>query len=115
MFEADGARAEVLGARECAYWQHAVDCTDRLRAARPGQFFDVDHRRFHSDPLGTIRALYAHFDLGPEQVALERMRRWVETARLPGTASIAIDWQTMASARQVRESFAAYCARHALH
>jgi hypothetical protein len=37
----------------------------------PGRFFDVDYRAFVADPLGTLRRIYAHFDLelGPEQEA----------------------------------------------
>ena len=116
MFEGDAARAEVLGARECAYWQRAVDCTDQLRAARPGQFFDVDHRRFHSDPLGTIRALYAHFGLRLDQVALGRMQRWIDdspTTRHGEHRYRLADYGV--SEQQVRDRFAAYRARHALH
>ena len=80
MFEGDAARAEVIGPRECAYWRKALDRTQLARSARPAQFFDIDHRRFVADPLGTVRALYVHFGLELAASAEQAMRAWISAS-----------------------------------
>lgn len=77
VFEGDRARADVIGPRECAYWRKALDDTDAARRLRPYQFFDIDHRRFRADPLGTVRELYTHFELELSGPAEQAMRRWI--------------------------------------
>jgi len=77
MFEGDATRADVIGPRECRYWRQALDRTNRARRTRPAQFFDVDHRRFVADPMGTVKAIYAHFGLELSAVARERMQAWI--------------------------------------
>jgi hypothetical protein len=77
MFEGETARAEVIGPRECRYWRQALDCAAEVRRSRPTQFFDVDHRRFVSNPLGTVRSIYAFFGLELSVPARERMQSWI--------------------------------------
>jgi hypothetical protein len=80
MFEGDSARADVIGPRECSYWRQALDRTQGARDRRPTQFFDIDHRRFVADPLGTIRDLYAHFALELSESAEQAMGGWISAS-----------------------------------
>ena len=84
MFEGEAARPEVLGPRECAYWQRAVQRTEHVRRSRPEQLYDVDHRKFHADPLGTVRGIYDYFGLTLSADAEQLMRQWI--ARNPTAA-----------------------------
>lgn len=63
MFEGEATRAEIIGPRECRYWKQALRRTEQVQRSRPQQFFDVQHKDFVADPLGTVRAIYDHFDL----------------------------------------------------
>lgn len=56
-------RPERIGPDEAAKWRRAVDRTEAARARRPGRIYDVDHRQFHADPIGVVRAIYRRFDL----------------------------------------------------
>ena len=68
----------VLGQRDLDYWSKGVEAMRRARAERPAdQFHDVAHSDFHSDPIGTIRAIYDHFGLTLDEVTEERMRTWI--------------------------------------
>jgi hypothetical protein len=77
MFEGDAARSDVIGPRECRYWRQALDSAAEARRSRPTQFLDVDHRRFVTDPLGTVRSIYASFGLELSALAQERMQSWI--------------------------------------
>lgn len=77
MFEGEATRAEIIGPRECRYWKQALSRTDEVQRSRPKQFFDVEHRDFVADPMGTVRAIYDHFDLELSANAHERMREWI--------------------------------------
>jgi hypothetical protein len=77
MFEGDATRADLIGSRECRYWRQALERTDQARRTRPAQFFDVDHRGFVADPMGTVRAIYAHFGLELSAGVRERMQAWI--------------------------------------
>jgi len=109
MFEGEAARAQVLGPRECTYWQRAVERTEQVRASRPAQFYDVDHRHFHADPLGTVRGIYQYFGLHLEADAQQLMRQWI--ARNPTAAHGEHRYQAGSygiSEERIRELFAAY-------
>ncbi|HLZ96671.1 MAG TPA: sulfotransferase [Steroidobacteraceae bacterium] len=115
MFEGDAARAEVIGPRECAYWSRAVERTARIRAARPGQFYDVDQRQFHADPLGTVRGIYEFFGLRLSEAAALSMQRW--TAESPTTKHGEHRYDLASygvSEGEIREQFAAYRRDHSL-
>jgi len=71
-------RPERIGAAEAAKWRRAIDRAEAARARRPGRFFDVDHRRFHADPIGVVRAIYRRFDLELRENVVGRMRDWLE-------------------------------------
>jgi len=77
MFEGDAARTDLIGPRERRYWREAVDTAQEARRRRPSQFFDVDHRRFVADPLGTVHDIYEFFGLQLPAAARERMRAWI--------------------------------------
>jgi hypothetical protein len=77
IYEGDATRADAIGPRECVYWRKALEQTRAARRGRERQFFDVQHSAFHADPLGTVRGIYAYFDLTLSPEAEERMRRWV--------------------------------------
>ena len=78
MFEGAAARADVIGPRECAYWQQGLHRTAAARQVRGGQFFDADHRDFVADPLRVVKAIYEHFGLSLSALAEQRMQRWIE-------------------------------------
>lgn len=109
MFEGEAARPEVLGPRECAYWQRAVERTEQVRRLRPAQFCDVDHRRFHLDPLGIVREIYAHFDLTLSAQAERSMQGWIERdrARAQDEHRYTVEGYGV-SEKQIRDAFAAY-------
>jgi hypothetical protein len=78
MFEGEATRAGIIGPRECRYWQQALSRTDNARRSRAKQFFDVDHREFVADPMGTVRSIYSYFGLELSSIAQERMQVWIK-------------------------------------
>jgi len=113
MFEGDAARAEALGPRECAYWSRAVEQTAQVRRSRPQQFYDVDHREFHRDPLATVRGIYDHYGLTLRQESERRMREWI--ARNPTARHGEHRYHVSSygiSEQRIRDEFAAYRERH---
>ena len=113
MFEGDAARPDVLGPRECAYWQRAVEHTEQVRRSCPERFHDVDHRGFHADPLGTVRGIYEHFGLTLAAETERLMRQWI--ARNPTAAHGEHRYQLASygvNERRIRDDFAAYRERH---
>lgn len=80
-FEGETARPEVLGQQECTRWRMALDRMQAARRDRPGQFYDVDHRQFIADPLGTVRALYEQLGLRISEAAERRMNEWAVANR----------------------------------
>ena len=113
MFEGDAAQPEVLGPRECAYWQRAVEHTEQVRRSFSERFHDVDHRGFHADPLGTVHGIYEHFGLTLTAETERLMRQWV--ARNPTAAHGEHRYQLASygiNERRIREDFAAYRERH---
>lgn len=68
-----------LGQRESALWSEAMRRSMAVRDRHPtNRFFDVDHRAFHADPLGTVRRIYAHFGLDLSALAEARMKARIE-------------------------------------
>lgn len=79
ILEGDGVRLPHIGPRECKYWSHAVERAARVRERySPRQFFDVDHRRFHSEPMQVVSELYSHFDLELDAQVAVTMRQWLD-------------------------------------
>jgi hypothetical protein len=115
MYEGEAVRAELIGPRECDYWGAAVEAAQLERERHPRQFFDVHHGSIYADPLGTVRAIYDHFDLTLGETAAARMQGWI-TENPPGKhgehrydiGSFGI------SAEAVRCRFAGYMSRHGL-
>ena len=77
MLEGDAMQPHAIGPRECDYWLGAVTRAATVRATRPQQFFDVDHRRFHTQPLVVVRELYEYFGLTLDRDAESAMREWI--------------------------------------
>jgi hypothetical protein len=78
VLEGNGVRLSSIGRRECNYWSEAVERAAAVRERRsPRQFFDVDHRRFHSDPMQVVRELYGHFGLELDEQVTGAMRLWL--------------------------------------
>ncbi len=115
MYEGEAAQAELIGPRECEYWGAAVEAAQVVRERHPRQFFDVDHGSIYAHPLGTVRAIYDHFDLTLAPTAAARMQGWI-AENPPGkhgehrydVASFGI------SAEDIRRRFAGYMHRHGL-
>jgi len=58
-------------------WERAIRGTLAVRErSDPGQFYDLQFRDFVADPLGSIRAIYDHFELEWSPVAEAAMREW---------------------------------------
>lgn len=74
----DNARPEAIGPREAPYWRKALESADKVRRKRPLQFFDVDHRDFVANPLGTVRSIYEFLGLTLSTTAEQRIREWIE-------------------------------------
>lgn len=75
--EGEGARPNIIGPWQCAYWRMALDRTQAARQKFSSQFFDVDHRCFVADPLGTVRSIYEYFGYTLSAHAEQQMRAWV--------------------------------------
>jgi hypothetical protein len=116
MFEGDAARAEVIGPRECAYWSRAVARTAKVRAKRPGQFYDVDQRQFHAEPLGTVRGIYEFFGLKLSASAADDMRRWAAESPTTKHGEHRYDLASYGiSEHEIRSEFAGYIETHHLN
>ena len=77
MYEGDHTERRVIGPRECRYWRTALDSAATARTQRESQFIDIDHRRFHRDPMSTVRSIYEKFGLALSPTAEARMCDWV--------------------------------------
>jgi hypothetical protein len=77
MHEGDNADPKVIGPREIRYWKRAVEHTIGIRSQHPGRFFDVHHRQFHADPMGTVRSIYEFFGLTLSAESAGRMEAYL--------------------------------------
>jgi hypothetical protein len=110
----DAVRPDAIGPWQCDYWRQAMD---RMQAARRKltrlRLFDVDHRRFTSDAMGTVRAIYEYLGLSLSAETERHMRAWIvakPTAR-HGEHKYASDcWGV--TPQQIAEVFADYRAQH---
>lgn len=67
-----------IGPRELAYWSKARASAREVRRQHPAdQIIEVDHRDFHSDPIGTIRKVYDTFGLTLTPETEQAMRDWL--------------------------------------
>jgi hypothetical protein len=113
MFEGDATRAEIIGARECRYWHKALSRADAARRSRQTQFFDVDHRDFVADPMGTVRSIYSYFGLELSGTAQERMQVWIAARPTSKHGEHRYRLEDFGiTAPQVRDEFADYRSRH---
>lgn len=115
MFEGDAVQAKLIGPRELEYWARAMERTARVRSQRPDQFFDVDHREFHRNPMGVVRGIYDRFGLSLSDGAEARMQRWIAASPTSKHGEHRYDITDYGiTADQVRQRFADYIERHAL-
>ena len=76
----EGAAVDALaiGPRECRYWHEAAMRTIAVRQRAPQeQFFDVDHRRFHAEPMRVVAEIYDHFGLALSTQTETAMHEWI--------------------------------------
>ena len=79
VLEGDDVRMSRIGPRECKYWSEAVEHAARVRDRHSHQqFFDVEHRRFHSEPMQVVSELYSHFGLELDALVAVTMRVWLD-------------------------------------
>jgi len=106
-------RPEQLGPMECSFWRQALDRMEIVRQKRPRQFFDVDHRQFLADPLGTVCSIYEHFGLTLSDRAEQKMREWIAASPTSrhGKHQYALEGWGITRA-QIGETFARYRAQH---
>jgi hypothetical protein len=65
----------AFGRETLALWERAILRSMEVRRGRDEkQFFDLSFVRFRSDPLGSIRDIYRHFELPYDEQAATRMR-----------------------------------------
>jgi Sulfotransferase family len=77
VLEGDAVNMSAIGRRECTYWSEAVEHALTIRQRAPQQFFDVDHRQFHAEPMRVVAALYAYFGLELIAPVAADMRNWL--------------------------------------
>jgi hypothetical protein len=113
MFEGEATRATIIGPRECGYWHQALSRTDAARRSREKQFFDVDHRDFVADPMGTVKNIYGYFGLRLPDIAQERMQMWIAARPTSKHGEHRYRLEDFGiTAPQVRDEFAGYRSRH---
>ncbi len=67
-----------VGAREVQFWGDAKAKTDAIRETERGaQILDVQHKDFHADPIGIVRAIYDHAGLVLNPDVEQDMRTWL--------------------------------------
>lgn len=72
------ADLEQMARRELAYWSEARERTEAIKQTEYGhQILDVEHKDFHADPIGTVRAIYAHCGLTLLPGVEAEMRDWL--------------------------------------
>jgi hypothetical protein len=72
--------ARAVGAEMSERWARGIykALADRdAGCGRPEQFFDVRYTDLVRDPIGTVRRLYAHYDMPFTDAAEDRMRRFL--------------------------------------
>lgn len=76
----DAVDPAEVGAEMTSRWARGMARALRAREsgrAAPEQFFDVRYADLVRDPLGTVRRIYAHFDMRLTEAAEDRMRRFL--------------------------------------
>ncbi|WP_161830714.1 sulfotransferase family protein [Steroidobacter agaridevorans] len=107
------ATPDSIGAWQCTFWRFAVDQVQRARQRFPRQFFDVDHRRFVTDPLAVVQSIYEYFGLTLTPHTEQQMRTWIEASPTSrhGRHEYPLDsWGVTQG--QICELFADYRAQH---
>ncbi len=65
------------GSRELDFWSLAHRKSLPIRKQHADQFIDIDHLQFHQDPIGSVKKIYARFDLVLDDETEKRMREWI--------------------------------------
>ncbi|MGZ4692563.1 MAG: sulfotransferase family protein [Acidimicrobiales bacterium] len=75
----DHVDQRALGELWAPVWAEGLERTRAVRAQRPDdRFVDVDYPDLVGDPLGTVRRIYAGFDLELTAAAEQGMRRYLD-------------------------------------
>jgi len=113
---ADAVDAKAIARREVDYWSRSVEKMARVRERLPAsQVFDVDHRAFRRDPMGTITTLYGHFGLDLSQAAEHAMLGWIENAAEEDKGSHQYTLEEFGLRQEeIHARFDAYMQRHGL-
>lgn len=109
----DQASAERAGQEWSALMQRALAHTERVRAAAPRQFFDVQFRDTVKRPMDVVRDIYAWLGIPLPADAERAMREWLaadEKTHQGGHDYTAEQFGL--SEAQLRRDFAGYRARH---
>jgi hypothetical protein len=67
----------LRGPVEAVKWLYATNRSDATRIGRESQFCDVQHRQLTTDPIGTVRRIYAHFGLDLREETIPRLQAWL--------------------------------------
>jgi len=78
LFQGDSYKPGSKGAPETVKWRQALDLAESARRRHASQIHDVRHSDFLRDPIGTVRAIYRHFDLELTPRTEADMRRWLD-------------------------------------
>ena len=112
VFAGDRADPLAIGRRETEMWATALDRAEAARANSANRFFDIEFRDFTADQLGTVKRLYARFDLTLAPATEAAMRGWLDAhPRRAGSGPRYRAEDFGLSAAGLRERFALYRAR----
>lgn len=93
------------------------DWTKRAMKAREsipaGQQMDVDHRRFHKEPLGVVREIYGKFGLSLSPEIERKMQGWINSDPLGKQGGYTLE-QFGLSEKLINEYFGEYITRYKL-
>lgn len=76
-FLRDGPLAPDFAEKEAAFWERGMRKLLAFRdSGNDGRFFDIDFVEMRTDPIGTMRGLYAWLDVQLTDEVVERMATW---------------------------------------
>lgn len=76
-----GAPKDVVGRQMMDLWARVLEMNMASRAATGAHVFDLHFETFNADPIGSLRAIYAFFDLPWTARAERDVRAWADENR----------------------------------
>jgi hypothetical protein len=76
-----GAPKDVVGRQQLNVWARVLEMNMASRAAMDMRVFDLHFETFNRDPIGSLRAIYAFFDLEWTERVERDVRTWADENR----------------------------------